>query len=249
MTPLKDMLFPFWSIPQLEVNGIIVLNLAGALLLGMIVGYERSFHGRAAGMRTYGLVCMASAGITVMTGYPHFWFGGTLPLVSTADPTRVIQGVVTGIGFLGAGVIMKEGLNISGLTTAASIWACSAIGILCGAGFYFASIMLALICSLTMVWGGSLEFMLPSRHAVEVTLHFRTGLRPDIAEVKAMVGDLGFRIGEGSINIKGHNDDHQEWHVVLIATSTHQKVSIPAIGTGLQNCSFLSGYQVAFARN
>ena len=129
MNPITaDILFSYWSVTQIEVNVMILMNILGALILGMAVGYERSFHGRAAGMRTYGLVCMASAAITIIVGYPQYWFGGLQPLVSTADPTRVIQGVVTGIGFLGAGVIMKEGLNISGLTTAASIWASSAIG-------------------------------------------------------------------------------------------------------------------------
>jgi putative Mg2+ transporter-C (MgtC) family protein len=117
---------PYWSSAFLAANGFIALNLLGALLLGMLVGYERSFNGRAAGMRTYGLVCMASTALTVFVGHAAFWYGGTAGTVS-ADPTRVIQGVVTGIGFLGAGVIMKDGLSISGLTTAASIWAASAV--------------------------------------------------------------------------------------------------------------------------
>lgn len=85
-------------------------------------------------MRTYGLVCMASAALTVMTGYPGAWYGGfDAAAAHGSDPTRVIQGIFTGIGFLGAGVIMKDGLTISGLTTAASIWAASAIGVLLGA--------------------------------------------------------------------------------------------------------------------
>src|SRR3954470_9222061 len=121
----------FWSQPMVEVNILLFLNLAGALLLGLLVGYERAYHGRAAGMRTYGLVCMASCAITVVVGYPEFWFGGnSLPHGQSAiEATRVIQGIVTGVGVLGAGVIMKEGFNISGLTTAASIWSSSAIGI------------------------------------------------------------------------------------------------------------------------
>jgi putative Mg2+ transporter-C (MgtC) family protein len=86
-------------------------------------------------MRTYGLVCMAAAALTVIAGYPTFWFGGQVNSYLAGDPTRVIQGIVTGIGFLGAGVIMRDGLNISGLTTAASIWTCSAIGIMVGVGF------------------------------------------------------------------------------------------------------------------
>jgi len=129
----------FWSQPMVEVNLLIFMNLAGALVLGLLVGYERSYHGRAAGMRTYGIVCMASAALTVFCGYPGFWWGGSMHSAVPIDPSRVIQGIVTGVGFLGAGVIMKEGLNISGLTTAASIWASCAIGVLVGIGFFWCS--------------------------------------------------------------------------------------------------------------
>ena len=115
-----ESLSAYWSAAEVATNIVVFMNLFGALLLGLIVGYERSYHGRAAGMRTYGLVCMASAALTVIVGYPGYWYGGHVDaVVATADPTRVIQGIVTGIGFLGAGVIMKEGFNISGLTTAA----------------------------------------------------------------------------------------------------------------------------------
>ena len=74
--PSIDMLFAYWSHKELATNAVILMNLIGALLLGLLVGYERSYHGRAAGMRTYGLVCMASAALTVIGGYPADWFGG-----------------------------------------------------------------------------------------------------------------------------------------------------------------------------
>src|SRR5512147_700137 len=103
-----ESLAAYWSITEVETNVIVFMNLLGAMLLGLLVGYERSYHGRAAGMRTYGLVCMASAALVVITGYPGYWYGGHVPATATlsADPTRVIQGIVTGVGFLGAGVIM-----------------------------------------------------------------------------------------------------------------------------------------------
>src|ERR1700722_4024703 len=131
----------YWSAPEVATNVIVFFNIFGALFLGLMVGYERSYRGRAAGMRTYGLVCMASCALTVMLGYPEFWYGGhAAGTITGADPGRVIQGIVTGIGSLGAGVIMRDGLNISGLTTAASIWAVATIGVLVGIGFYTASI-------------------------------------------------------------------------------------------------------------
>src|SRR6266581_9229045 len=92
-----DFLSAYWSSGELATNGIILLNLLGALLLGLMVGYERSYHGRAAGMRTYGLVCMASAALTIIGGYPGFWFGGQVATAANVDPTRVVQGIVTGI--------------------------------------------------------------------------------------------------------------------------------------------------------
>ena len=248
MNPFStDILVSFWSDAQISVNITILANIIGALFLGMMVGYERSYHGRAAGMRTYGLVCMASSALTVITGFPHYWFGGLSPLGAATDPTRVIQGIVTGIGFLGAGVIMKEGLNISGLTTAASIWASSAIGILCGSGFYLAAIILTFISSAIMIWGGALEYLLPSRHAVAVSLNFLPDYYPEYTEIQLLIAKMGYRLSEGSMTIIYH-DNYEEWHLVLIA-NTVEKVSIPAVAKELKQYSFLSAFHVAFARN
>jgi putative Mg2+ transporter-C (MgtC) family protein len=75
----------YWSAALVATNILIFFNILGALVLGLLVGYERAYHGHAAGMRTYGLVCMASAALTVIAGYPGFWFGGQ---VATAMWTR-----------------------------------------------------------------------------------------------------------------------------------------------------------------
>lgn len=248
MNPISIQAFSaYWSSPQVEASILLMMNMTGALLLGMLVGYERSYHGRAAGMRTYGLVCMASAGLTVIVGYPQYWFGGLSPLTASADPTRVIQGIVTGIGFLGAGVIMKEGLNISGLTTAASIWASSAIGVLCGAGFYFAAIMLALLSASLMIWGGLIESRLPSRHAATLILRFRKDHSPDETDMHRFAQEFGFRIAEGATSI-AMKDGQLEWRLVFIA-QTSRGISIPCLAERLRGLPYLENFQVAFARN
>ncbi|CAO3376408.1 MgtC/SapB family protein [Azospirillum argentinense] len=95
----------YWSPAELVANGVILLHLVGALVLGILMGYERSFHGRAAGMRTYALVCLAATALTVVNAYPGLWYGGIGSGVGGGnggggDPTRVVQGIVTGIGFL-----------------------------------------------------------------------------------------------------------------------------------------------------
>ena len=127
-----EQLTRYWAGLQWQANVLMLLHLLGATVLGLALGYERAYHGRAAGMRTYALVCMASCAVTVLVAYPHQWFGGHqalqgVPIIT--DPTRVMQGVLTGIGFLCAGVIMREGMNISGLTTAASLWVAAALGL------------------------------------------------------------------------------------------------------------------------
>src|ERR671938_1560643 len=115
----------------------VVSRIAVALLIGGIIGLERTFHGRPAGFRTHSLVCVASALLMLVTVYQSDWMTAAPVDAIRTDPTRMAQGIMTGIGFLGAGVIIKEGFSVRGLTSAASIWITAAIGILAGIGFYF----------------------------------------------------------------------------------------------------------------
>src|SRR6059036_4234756 len=116
---------------------VIIGRVTGALVIGALIGFERTFHGRPAGFRTHSLVCIASAILMIVTVYQGQWMTFVEHDAIRTDPTRMAQGIMTGIGFLGAGVIFKEGLTVRGLTTAASIWITAAIGILVGIGFYF----------------------------------------------------------------------------------------------------------------
>ena len=214
---ISPLLSSYWSVPVIEVNLLIFANLLGALLLGLIVGYERAYHGRAAGMRTYGIVCMASAALTVFAGYPGYWWGIHGGMSSAGvDPTRVVQGIVTGVGFLGAGVIMKEGLNINGLTTAASIWASSAIGVLVGVGFYPAAILLTLLSASLMMWGAKMEAKLPSRRAVGVVVKFREGECPSDGPVRAAMAQWGYAMADGSMHITSVGGQ-LSWRFVMVA--------------------------------
>ena len=116
---------------------VIAAHLIGALAAGGIIGLERTYHGHPAGFRTHTLVCLASSLLMLLTVFQAKWLPGAMQDSFRTDPTRMAQGIMTGIGFLGAGVIFKEGLSVHGLTTAASIWITAAIGILIGVGFYF----------------------------------------------------------------------------------------------------------------
>jgi putative Mg2+ transporter-C (MgtC) family protein len=244
-----ESLAAYWSGPELATNMVVFMNLLGALLLGLLVGYERAYHGRAAGMRTYGLVCMASAALTVISGYPNFWYGGhATAATAAADPTRVIQGIVTGVGFLGAGVIMKEGLNISGLTTAASIWASSAIGVLVGIGFYAAAILLAILSAACMMWLSKLENWLPSRQAIGIMLRFRPEFVPQEETLRQSMFELGYDIAWGSLVINCH-DEKPEWRFVAVALGKGKGAPIPDIAQLFGSYVGLDCFQVSHARN
>ena len=246
--PNLQVLAGYWTGHVLEVNILVLLNVVGALLLGMLVGYERSYHGRAAGMRTYGLVCMASAALTVVSGYSTSWYGGTGAILTAGDPTRVIQGIVTGIGFLCAGVIMREGFNISGLTTAASLWATSVLGILVGLGFYAASFVLATLSAVSMMWISRLESWLPSRQAVAITLRFAPGFEPVEAALQRMANRRGYQIAGGTVHITRREGVH-EWSFIAVAQSRATMEPISELAREMAAFQGVVGFDLSYARN
>jgi len=113
-----------------------LLRLAVAGALGGVIGVERELRDREAGLRTHMLVAVGSALFTIVSayGFTEFLVGGGATI--RADPTRIAAQIVTGIGFLGAGAIIRMGLSVKGLTTAASLWVVAAIGLAAGAGAY-----------------------------------------------------------------------------------------------------------------
>jgi len=118
-----------------------LLRLVLAALFGGAIGLEREFREREAGLRTHMLVSVGSALFTLTSAYGFRDFlvhGGS---VIRADPTRISAQIVTGIGFLGAGAIIRQGLSVRGLTTAATLWVVAAIGLSAGAGYYSAALM------------------------------------------------------------------------------------------------------------
>jgi putative Mg2+ transporter-C (MgtC) family protein len=113
--------YVIWDVTAL---GETALRLGTALVLGSAIGVERQWNQKMAGLRTNALVALGSAGFVVFSG-----------LVGQGDPTRVAAQVVTGIGFLGAGVILRDGVNVHGLNTAATLWCSAMVGTLAGAGY------------------------------------------------------------------------------------------------------------------
>src|SRR5215471_4737784 len=150
------------------------LYMVGALLAGALVGLERNFHGRAAGMRTYALVCLGSALVVLTASFPQ----GASTAADTGV-TRVIQGIVTGIGFLGAGVIVNEGLSVRGLTTAASVWVTAGIGILIGVGSHVLAAAATLLTLGTLSVFRLIEDRMPAQSYLHCYVRFPIDDRMD----------------------------------------------------------------------
>jgi putative Mg2+ transporter-C (MgtC) family protein len=134
--PKFNMVFP--SPFEIEMVGKLILS----AILGLILGYEREIHKRPAGLRTHSLVCM---GATLFTMISISFTGNYV------DASRIAAGVVTGIGFIGGGLIYKSEDRVIGLTTAAELWVLGAIGLAVGIGYYFAAIVTTIIVLFILV--------------------------------------------------------------------------------------------------
>lgn len=168
-----------------------IVRTIAALAAGGAIGLERSYHGRAAGLRTYALVSFGSALLVA---------GGQYELFShpneNGEVTRIIQGIVTGIGFLGAGVIVKEGFSVRGLTTAASIWVASAIGVVLGAGSYWMGIAATAVTLVALTILRQIEDRLPSQTFVHFEVGFRRASAMDEERLRELIRHYGFTITE-----------------------------------------------------
>ncbi len=172
----------------------ILVHLLVAMIAGGLIGLERSYNGHAAVFRTHTLVCMASSLLMLVGIYQNEWFSQALVETVRIDPTRMAQGIMTGIGFLGAGVIMKEGLSVRGLTTAASIWITAAIGILAGVGFYSAVIIVSVLTLGTLSVFRWIESKLPALIYAQCSLRHNCDSPMPEKDLRNLLARHGFDI-------------------------------------------------------
>jgi len=175
----------------------VVIRMLFALLLGGAIGLERGYHGRPAGFRTHALVCLASSILMLVPMFSAFWMDQSRSdLRPSFDPTRMAQGIMTGIGFLGAGVIMKVGLSVRGLTTAASIWTTAAIGILVGVGWYAPAGLAAVLALGTLAAFRWIEKRIRHETFAELMIRLDQPHAFGEPEVVAMVVKHGFTVSD-----------------------------------------------------
>jgi putative Mg2+ transporter-C (MgtC) family protein len=210
----------------------LVLHLLVALVAGGAIGLERSYHGRPAGFRTHTLVCMSSSLLMLVTIYQGRWFAEVAPETVRIDPTRMAQGVMTGIGFLGAGVIMKEGLSVRGLTTAASIWITAAIGILAGVGLYLGVAIATALTLGTLSVFRWIERTMPTLLYAHHVVRFRRAAAMPEADLRALLTEHGFSIANLSYRLTG-GGLHFEYRMVLRSRSAQNAQRLARTLSGL----------------
>jgi putative Mg2+ transporter-C (MgtC) family protein len=203
----------------------ITARLLGALLLGGLVGLERSYHGRPAGFRTHALVCLSTSLLMLVTVYEDRWFTPTGAVHAALDPTRMAQGIMTGIGFLGAGVIVQEGVSVRGLTTAASIWMTAAIGVLIGIGFYFPAVMGFTLTLGTLSVFRWIENKLPVEFYARFVVRFARDATVPEPELRALVARHGFTIANLNYRLDVQ-DDFFEYRMVIRSTDARRAAAL-----------------------
>jgi len=194
----------FYSTPEFGF----LLKLMCSVLAGSVIGLERYQNGHPAGMRTFAIISLTSTFLTASLTQGMY---GNLMGLGDMGASRVIQGILQGIGFIGAGVIVREGFSIKGLTSAASIWAVSGIGILIGTGEYFLAGFGTLFTVFILV--GFKEVAFTSRRSFAVIeAKFGKGAVPEEEEIYKRLTGYGFNVSSiafkgaksGALQIKAH---------------------------------------------
>lgn len=217
---------------------LIAVRLVLAMVAGSLIGLERTYHGRPAGFRTHTLVCTASSLLMLLTV-----FSGRLttdiPIETLRiDPTRMAQGLMTGIGFLGAGVILREGLTIRGLTTAASVWITAAIGIMIGMGMFFAAGIAEIIVLGTLAVLRWVESRIPTLQYGTLRVQFQAEHRVTVDELRAIVTSHGITCSTPSYSLDSHIIEYE------MTVRTQDAANFGALAVALGEMDTVRGFNL-----
>ena len=202
-----------------------VMRLVVAAFLGGVIGLERQQRHKSAGLRTHILVCLGSCLVMILSYKLYIGVQG----LTNADPARLAAQVVSGIGFLGAGTIMKEGLTIKGLTTAASLWVVAGVGLAVGAGYYVGAVATTVLSVLALTFLPRFERLYgcgPSQVAIAVRSVDKPG----------QIGRIGSYLGTKNVaicDIKIDEISKNDIYVSVIVDVTDRRI-IPDIVEGLK---------------
>jgi putative Mg2+ transporter-C (MgtC) family protein len=195
---------------QIDIAGRLLL----ALAIGGSIGIERTHRGRPAGFRTHALVALSTSMLMLVTVYESRWFPTDSQTRVTLDPTRMAQGIMTGIGFLGAGAILREGFTVRGLTTAASLWITAAIGVLVGIGFTFPALFGAFLTLAVLAGFRAVEDRIPTPFHARAVVRFKKAGAPTEQVLRHLLAGHGFTVASIAYRVDS-TEDFFEYRLVL----------------------------------
>ena len=194
----------------------ILFKILLAFIFGGLIGFEREKMNRPAGLRTHILVSVGSASFTISSIYFYKLFG------TANDPGRVAANIVVGIGFLGAGTIIKEGFSVKGLTTAATVWVSAAIGLSCGIGLYLPAFLVSLLTFLTLILLKDFEIGVFGKKERRKRI-----LLVKVTDKPGQLGKIGTILGEHGINIDNVKFERTDAYlniILYISAPTNLKI-------------------------
>lgn len=178
----------------MQIDLTLLLPIVAAMAAGGLIGAERSYNGHQAGFRTHILVCLTACVLMLAAMHQNEWSFLALPGQTVLiDPTRMPHGILTGIGFLCAGVIFREGFSVHGLTTAASLWTTSAIGLLFGAGMFQLAMLSVGATLVALALLRLLDARIPSRALTDITLRWSRDAVPREVTVRDLLAQHRLR--------------------------------------------------------
>lgn len=218
-----------------EFYADVFVRLLLALVLGGVVGFEREHKSRPAGLRTHILVCIGAALVQV-TAINYI----KLNNLAGVDPMRLGAQVISGIGFLGAGTIIKEGASIKGLTTAASIWAVGCIGLAAGSGLYFEASLATLLILLALKGFKKIESRL-EREKKNITIELILDNKPGtIGKIGSILGGLDIQILNIEINEKDASKVEIEMLLKLTRQIENNEIINAFMASGIDNIKIIN---------
>lgn len=191
------------------IDSNLLWPVAGAMITGGLIGAERTYHGHPAGFRTHILVALASCVLMLAAMHQNSWAFVALPdQTIVIDPTRMSHGILTGIGFLCAGVIFRKGFSVHGLTTAASLWITSAIGVLFGVGMLPLALLAAFATLAVLAILRLVDARLPQVATVDIEMRWTGKGAPDEPALRTLMAEFGLK----TLRIGHEISDGDRWH-------------------------------------
>lgn len=203
----------------------IVIRLAAALVAGCVIGYDRGARGRAAGLRTNILMCLAATAAMIEANLLLGVVGKTQASFSVMDTLRFPLGILSGVGFIGAGAIVRRDRLVTGVTTAATLWLITVIGLILGAGYIALGLGLSAIAFVVLFVFKRIEPLIYREHRAVLVLATSAG-GPGVEDIRALVKRDGFEIANLSID---YRKDERSLRLHLQWGSVHGQTAVPKV--------------------